>query len=75
MLSIFTLTYAFRFLGDYFIVPLALSEKHLAICKLESGVEGVCVSALFSYYYVWSSMLYDFLPLLLIAMFHYRSFR
>ena len=26
MLSIFTLTYAFRFLGDYFIVPLALSE-------------------------------------------------
>ena len=75
MLTVFTISYLLRFIGDYLLIPLGLSSGSLTICKGENDVSLPCVKAFFIYYYVWTSILYDGLPLILIAIFHFKSFK
>lgn len=75
MLFVFTLTYALRFVGDYFVIPIALSSGLTKCYNLFIEQRFDCVKAIFIQYYLWSSVLYDFLPIALIAFFHFKSFR
>ena len=87
MLIIFSLTYFCRWISDYFIVPMMTKvdeesadpisspDTKLKTCTLSNGLRTLCLSFEFQIYYMGSSLLFDLIPLGLIAIFHYLSFR
>ena len=74
MLIIFTFTYLIRWIGDAFLVPMFLKINDLNNCTLE-GTPTSCSSFIFVFYYMLSSLIYDFLPISLIVFFHFLAFR
>lgn len=72
-LFIFAITYLLRWISDAYIVPYIV-EHHVDNCTLE-GVETFCVKAGFISYYLWTSLIFDLLPLYIIVYFHHKSFR
>ena len=74
MLIIFASTYLLRYIGDYFFVPKLTTASNLRSCTL-NGTVTFCNSFLFEFYYILSSLIYDFLPISLIVIFHFLAFR
>ncbi len=72
-LFIFAITYLLRWISDAYIVP-DIVTNHVQQCILE-GVGTFCVKAGFISYYLWTSLIFDFLPLFIIVYFHHKSFR
>ena len=70
---IFFVTYFLRFFSDYFVVPTLLDDEALLMC-FKQQYYSVCTSYSFIMYYVWTSFLWDFLPLGILFMSHYRNF-
>lgn len=85
MLIIFSLTYFCRWVSDYWIVPsmtyvdylnpFTSDDTKMKPCVLSDGLPTLCLSFEFQIYYMGSSLLFDLIPLGLIAIFHYLSFR
>jgi len=74
MLGVFSLTYLTRWISDYWLVPnLALQSTSIA-CVID-GFLTFCTSYKFTQYYLLSSLFFDWLPLGLIVLFHFQSFR
>ena len=72
---IFFLTYFTRFLSDLLVVPKVLKEdiKSLVMCNAAQTAPS-CVSFKLMIYYIWTSFIWDFLPLALLFRSHYSNF-
>ena len=76
MMFIFTMTYLIRWIGDYFVVPKMLTPDKLNECTFNGDSSTtLCVSFEFIIYCLLSSLVYDFLPIFLIVIFHFLAFR
>ena len=78
ILCFFGSTYFIRFFSDYFIVPDLLDEPDPSKLTCNPVVKGgelsFCPSFKFILYYMTTTLLWDFLPIGLILVFHYRNF-
>ncbi len=70
---IFFLTYFLRFFSDYFAVPNIIDEQGLEACYVNPRYT-YCASFRLMVYYIWTSFLWDFLPLALLFWSHYKNF-
>lgn len=74
ILIFFSLTYLLRFCSDQWIIPRLQTEEHLVPCTLD-GQTTICVNTEFILYYLWTSLLFDFAPIIVIIYFHHKSFK
>ena len=74
MLSVFTFTYAFRFLIDFIVIPHYLDADNLIPCNVAGNVT-FCLPYGLILYYILSSLVYDFVPIFCIEIFHFKSFQ
>ena len=74
ILIVFVLTYVVRFFSDYFyLAPLIEDTNKLVECTID-GEDTYCISANVIIYYVWTSLIFDFLPIVILIYFHHQAF-
>ena len=73
ILSIFFATYFLRFFSDYFMVPRLLTPDDLYECEIQQ--KEICGSFQLIIYYCWTTLIWDFLPIVILFWFHHKNFK